>query len=228
MTTEAPKIVTATPADIRAYFAFRAFQIGSEGSLPVVEIGENPFAGCRNTRNLYPQRVSREELLKIDQAMEPWRTADRKLVKKAYLFNCDQCDWGSCEYDAGFNPPGQDQACQGEEADCVETPYEVIPAISWSAEQLLADPEARESDIDIDFIFRKKPDGRPFFMEFTNEYFRFIGANLASVVGEAGHNHVYHVTMKPTDATRITGTEGLIAEMRFHGKSGLFLPESSS
>ncbi|HLD57882.1 MAG TPA: hypothetical protein VJA47_06240 [archaeon] len=217
MATEAPKIITATPADIRAYFAFRAFQNGDE----YLVLGKNPFSRDISSGSFHP--VDRAGFLRFDQAMEAWRTGGRKLVSKGYLFSCD-CGYGNGKHDniRTFEPPGEPQNCY----ECGDqTGYDSIPAIGWSAEQLLSDPEARETDIDIDFLFNKKPDGYPFRMDFVNEYFSFIGANLKDLVSDGGHVHVYHVTMKPTDAPRIEGTEGLIAEMEFRGKDKLFLPE---
>ncbi len=218
-TAPTPKIVTATPADIRAYFAFRAFQIGDRYTV----LGEDPFSRARSPDSFHP--VDRAEFLRFDLALEAWKTGDRKLVSKGYQFICD-CRYGNGKHDdvRSFNPPGEAQTCY----ECGErTGYDSIPAIRWYVKDLLADPEAREAEVDVDFIFRDGA-GEQLSHDFAFEYIYFIGANIRvlDVGNKVGGKPIYPVRLKTVDAPNILGTEGLIAEMRFHGKHGLFLPEA--
>ena len=93
---------------------------------------------------------------------------------------------------------------------------------------MLANPEARETAVDISVVFNRRLDGNQLNVDFQDEYFRFVGSRIlgtslepAITVNSSGGevDRVYTVLMPLVNAPRISGTEGLIAEMRFHGKS---------
>ena len=232
-----PKIITATSADIRAYFAFRVFRGGEDRVL----LGTMPInIGHRYTElGAVDLNEHREELLRFDQALKAWRTGDSALISMGYLFDCSAgCNQASYRHELDFNPITDDMDMQLCDVCGRDSLYGYIRGVSFDVKNLLADPEARETDVDIDFKFRRKRDGSELHSDFRSEYFKFLGVKvletfleytgLAGVKSSEVTNLVYHTVMKLVDAPRITGTEGLVAEMRFHGKAGLFLPEKDS